>query len=125
VKKRTRIFLTVFLLLLVMGWGVNQWIILPRIKRKYRETILKQNLHDMRKAIDQFADDRRGLPQALDDLVNQGYIREIPIDPITHKKDWAVEFGEAPPDFVGGQGIVDVSSAAAGAGADGRLYGDY
>jgi hypothetical protein len=71
-EKRTRITLAALLLLMTIGWGVNKWIIGPRIKRSYHETILKQELHDMRKAIDQFANDQRNLPQSLDDLVKQG-----------------------------------------------------
>lgn len=112
-------------MLLTVGWGVNQWLIRPRLKRDFRETILKQKLHDMRKVIDQFANDRGNLPQSLDDLVKQGYIREIPIDPITKRKDWDVEFAAATADFAGGQGIVDVHSAALEISSNGVPYSDF
>jgi general secretion pathway protein G len=90
-----------------------------------RETILKQNLHEMRKCIDQYAADKEQLPQSLDDLVTAGYIREIPADPITTQKDWKVDVDEDTISRQGGQGVVDVHSAATGEGTDGVPYSDY
>ena len=120
-KKLTRIILAAILLLLIAGWGVKKLIIIPHRP----EIELKQHLHDMRKAIDQFASDQRKLPQSLDALTNQGYIREIPIDPITHSQDWAVEAGEATADLGGGQGIVDVHSLAQGLSSGGIAYSEF
>src|ERR1044071_2982946 len=82
-----------------------------------RETVLKQDLHEMRKAIDQYAADKEQLPQSLDDLVTSGYIREIPTDPISTQKDWKVDMDEDTISRTGGQGVVDGHSASAGAGA--------
>jgi general secretion pathway protein G len=90
-----------------------------------RETILKQNLHEMRKCIDQYAADKEQLPQSLDDLVSAGYIREVPTDPITTQKDWKVDIDEDTISRQGGQGVVDVHSAATGEGTDGLPYSDY
>lgn len=90
-----------------------------------RETVLKQDLHDMRKAIDQYAADKEQLPQALEDLVSAGYLREIPIDPITGEADWKVETDEDTISRSGGTGIVDVFSSASGEGSDGIAYSDY
>ena len=79
----------------------------------------------MRKAIDQFAADKEALPRELEDLVTAGYLREIPTDPITEEKDWKVQEDEDTISRDGGQGIVDVFSAASGAGSDGTPYSDY
>ena len=48
-----------------------------------RESVLRDDLHQMRKLIDQFAADKGRLPQSLDDLVSEGYMREVPVDPFT------------------------------------------
>jgi general secretion pathway protein G len=90
-----------------------------------RETILKQDLHEMRKCIDQYAADKEQLPQSLDDLVSSGYIRDIPNDPVTSQKDWKVDVDEDTISRQGGQGVVDVHSAATGEGTDGVPYSDY
>jgi general secretion pathway protein G len=95
------------------------------VQLKARETVLKKDLIDMRKMIDEYAADREKLPGSIDDLVAHGYIREIPIDPITGDKDWIVDMGDDTVSRDGGQGVVDVHSAAAGVGSDGVPYKDY
>ncbi|MEW6129904.1 MAG: type II secretion system protein [Acidobacteriota bacterium] len=90
-----------------------------------RETVLKQDLHDMRKAIDQYAADKEALPQSLEDLVSAGYLREVPIDPITGEADWKVETDEDTISRTGGTGVVDVFSSASGESSDGKAYSDY
>lgn len=95
------------------------------IQLKARETVLKKDLNDMRKLIDEYAADREKLPSSLDDLVTYGYMREVPIDPITGDKDWIVDMGEDTISRDGGQGVVDVHSAAGGEGSDGVPYKDY
>src|SRR6185312_10538274 len=61
-----------------------------------RETVLKDDLRKFRSLIDQFAADKGRLPQSLDDLVTEGYMREVPVDPFTGQKDWAINTGEDP-----------------------------
>jgi general secretion pathway protein G len=58
-----------------------------------RETALHNNLMVLRKAIDSYTLDKEAAPQSLDDLTspNSQYIREIPVDPITHQKDWRTD----------------------------------
>lgn len=50
----------------------------------------------MRSLLDQYAADKGKLPQSLDDLVTEHYLREIPKDPITDNKDWTVVTGDDP-----------------------------
>ena len=95
------------------------------IQLKARETILKEDLRTMRKMIDQYSADKERLPQSLDDLVSAQYMRDVPIDPITGQKDWVVDMGEDTLSRDGGQGVVDVHSAAAGEGTDGTAYKDF
>ncbi|MBA2732923.1 MAG: hypothetical protein H0U54_08550, partial [Acidobacteria bacterium] len=71
-----------------------------------------------------FTADRGFLPQSLDDLAKAGYVREIPIDPITDEKDWKVTMGEDP-NNKGKRGIVDVHSASTAKSSEGTLYSDW
>lgn len=90
-----------------------------------REATLKDDLHQMRKMIDQYAADKGKLPQSLEDLVSSSYMREIPNDPITGEKDWAVEFGDDPNSPAGGQGVINVRSASGESASDGSRYSDW
>jgi general secretion pathway protein G len=59
-----------------------------------REGALHQDLFVMRQTIQQYTIDKQNGPQSLDDLVSSGYLRQIPIDPITRNADWHVDFGD-------------------------------
>src|SRR5436190_23726039 len=61
-----------------------------------REAVLRDDLYKMRSLIDQFAADKGRLPQSLDDLVSERYMRDVPIDPFTGQKDWAIATGDDP-----------------------------
>jgi len=56
-----------------------------------RETVLRQNLYIMRDCIDQYYADRGKYPEGLDAMVSAGYIRSMPIDPITQSPEWETE----------------------------------
>jgi general secretion pathway protein G len=77
-----------------------------------REAVLKQDLQEMRKAIDHYTLDKQAAPQALEDLVPQ-YLHAIPVDPMTHATDWVkvVDSVVLTPDQAG-SGITDVHSAS-------------
>ena len=90
-----------------------------------RETVLKDDLRKMRSLIDQFAADKGRLPQSLDDLVSEGYMREVPIDPFTGQKDWAITTGEDPNSAEGEQGMTDVHSASAEVSTEGTPYSEW
>src|ERR1044072_1512373 len=90
-----------------------------------REAVLRDDLFQMRKLIDQYAADKGKLPQSLDELVSGGYMREIPEDPITGEKDWNVTMGEDPNSSEGGLGVTDVLSASTGPSSDGRPYSEW
>ena len=103
-------------------------IALPQYQRTImhtRETVLRDNLFKMRSLIDQFAADKGRLPQSLDDLVTEGYMREVPIDPFTGQKDWAISTGEDPNSTEGEQGMTDVHSASADVSTEGTAYSEW
>ena len=90
-----------------------------------REAVLRDNLFKMRSLLDQFAADKGRLPQSLDELTSEGYIRDIPLDPFTGEKDWAVTTGEDPNSMDGQQGITDVHSNSAEVSSEGTPYSQW
>jgi len=77
------VVMAIILILLGMAAGRYQRSILHS-----REAVMKQDLHVMRDAIQQFTLDKLAAPQSLDDLVSAGYLRQVPADPITQQRDW-------------------------------------
>ncbi len=90
-----------------------------------RESVLKDDLYKMRSLIDQFAADKGRLPQSLDEIVSEGYLREVPLDPFTGQKDWAIQMGEDPNSLQGEQGMVDVHSSSAEVSTEGTPYSEW
>jgi len=61
-----------------------------------REAVLKEDLHVLREAIDSYTMDKQKAPQSLDDLIQDGYLKSIPEDPMTHSKDtWVTDTGDS------------------------------
>jgi general secretion pathway protein G len=91
-----------------------------------REATLREDLHTMRRMIDQYAADKGKLPQSLSDLQSAGYIHEIPIDPMTDQADWNPEFGDDPGALEGGQGLTNIRSSSGDLASDGQSrYSDW
>jgi general secretion pathway protein G len=95
--------------------------------QRAREAVLKEDLYRMRDAIDQYYADKNKYPQSLQDLVSDGYLREIPKDPITNSADtWQTI--QAEPDAnnpAGEPGVFNVKSGAEGTSLDGTSYSDF
>ena len=103
-------------------------IALPTYQRSVqhaRETVLAENLWQMRRSIDQYAADKGKLPQSLEDLKTAEYLRETPIDPITEKATWNEIQGEDPSSSDGAQGLKNVKSLAEGEDSNGKKYEEY
>ena len=83
------------------------------------ETVLKENLHLMRDALDKYYADAGRYPDALADLVAKRYLRSIPDDPITQSSATWVAL---PPTDPQKGAVFDVKSGAKGAGRDGKPY---
>ena len=80
------------------------------IKRS-REAVLKHDLQVLREAIDNFTLDKQAAPQSLEDIRQAGYLREVPVDPMTQATDWDAVFDNVimSPDLVS-SGMTDVHS---------------
>jgi general secretion pathway protein G len=94
--------------------------------RQTKEVVLQQNLWTMRRAIDFYRADRKRPLESLQELIAEGYLREIPVDPITKSNQtWVIERGKESSIPDSSTGIVDVHSGAAGADSNGKPYGKY
>ncbi len=84
-----------------------------------KEVALRENLHQMRDALDKYYGDNSRYPDTLQDLATRKYLRRIPVDPMTDsERTWIVI---PPPDLKKG-GVFDVRSGAPGNGKDGTPY---
>ena len=90
-----------------------------------REAVLRDDLYKMRTLIDQFAADKGKLPQSLDELISERYMRELPADPITGQKDWQVGMGEDPNSTSGEQGVIDIKSSSGDTSSEGTPYSEW
>ena len=92
-----------------------------------KEAVLRQDLFAMRSAIDQYTMDKAKAPQSLHDLLQEGYLREIPKDPFTDSKDtWQVAQEDMLLSVDQSQpGITDVHSGSNRMGTDGTAYNTW
>lgn len=87
-----------------------------------REAVLRENLHQMRDALDKYYGDNGRYPDKLQDLVTRRYLRRIPPDPITDSdQTWVL----VPPTDPRMGGIYDIHSGASGNGKDGTAYATW
>jgi general secretion pathway protein G len=116
------LMISMFILVILLSVALPTY---QRSVQHARETVLKENLWQMRRAIDQYSADKGKLPQSLDDLVKDGYLREMPVDPITEKAEWTQVTGEDLNSQDGGQGLKDVKSMAEGEDSEGKKFEEY
>lgn len=88
-----------------------------------RESVLRSNLLTIRSVIDQYTYDKEAPPQSLSDLVDEGYLREIPIDPITNSRDTWELINETGPS--GESGLFDVRSGSDKTSLTGTPYNEW
>ena len=95
--------------------------------QRTKETTLKKDLFEIRDVIDQYYADKGKYPSSLDALVSDGYLRKIPIDPITNSADtWETVPAEADPSNPSAEpGIYNIKSGAPGTALDGTAYADF
>jgi general secretion pathway protein G len=95
--------------------------------RHAREAVLREDLQTMRMAIDSYTMDKQKAPQSLDDLVQEGYLKAIPEDPMTHAKDtWVTDTSDAMYSIdQTDPGINDVHSGSEESASDGQAYSSW
>jgi general secretion pathway protein G len=92
-----------------------------------KETLLKNNLFTMRTVIDEYTFDKQKAPQTLQDLVDQGYLRAIPFDPMTgNNQSWRVINEDAVSSVdQTAPGVYDVRSGSDKKSLDGTMYSEW
>ena len=118
--------------------GILATIALPALKnvpRRAVEAVLKTDLRTMRDVIDQYHGDKGYYPTTLDELVNDGYLRTIPVDPVTKSAaTWIEIYEEIDPDNppaetevseTGAPGIIDLISGSDQRSLDGVPYSEW
>ena len=95
--------------------------------KQAREAVLKEDLHVLRAAIDSYTMDKQKAPQSLDDLVQEGYLKEVPVDPMTRAKDsWVTDTSDAMHSLDQTEpGIDDIHSGSQELGSDGQPYSSW
>jgi general secretion pathway protein G len=123
-------FTLVELIVVLSIIGILLMLAIPRYStsiKNTREAVLKEDLHVMRAAIDSYTMDKQKAPQSLDDLVEGGYLKAIPEDPMTHSKDtWTTETSDAMYSLDQTEpGVDDVHSGSQDTGTDGQPYSTW
>jgi general secretion pathway protein G len=125
VPDRSRAFTLIELLIVMSIIAMLLTIAVPRYLHsadRAKEAVLKEDLAQMRSAIDKYYGDRGRYPDSLDDLVERKYLRRVPADPIT---DSVQTWVSVPPAETGKGTVYDVKSGATGTAQDGTHYGDW
>jgi general secretion pathway protein G len=92
-----------------------------------KESVLRQNLFTLRTVIDEYTYDKQKAPQTLEDLVTEGYLRQVPVDPITgSNKSWKIIMEDALTSVNQTEpGIFDVRSASDKTSLEGTAYSEW
>jgi len=130
-RHRTQSGFTLIELMIVMAIiGILATLAIPSFVvavKHAREAVLKEDLQTMRTAIDSYTMDKQKAPQSLDDLIQDGYLKKIPEDPMTHSKDtWVTDTSDAMYSLDETEsGINNVHSGSEATGSDGQPYSSW
>jgi general secretion pathway protein G len=102
------LMIVITIILILIGMAAQRY---ERSVQHAREATLHQDLMVMRQSIDNFTLDKQAAPQSLEDLVQSGYLRKVPTDPMTGTADWVPQYDSIvlSPDQ-SSTGIIDVHS---------------
>lgn len=123
-------FTLVELMVVMLIIGVLTAIAVPQYisaMKGAKEAVLKEDLHVMRNAIDAYTVDKERAPQSLDDLVTAGYLKSIPVDPMTRSAaTWVPVTSDAVHSLdQSDPGLDDVHSGSPENGLDGQPYSSF
>jgi general secretion pathway protein G len=129
-KNQSRGFTLIEMLIVISLVMILVAIAVPNYQRsimRAKESVLKQDLFQLRSLISQYTLDKQKAPQALDDLITAGYLKQIPIDPMTNARDtWTVDQEDALLSVDQQEpGISDVHSGSNAISSDGTAYSTW
>lgn len=83
------LMIVVSIILILIGVAAMKY---DRVVQHSKEAVLRTDLRTIRDAIDHYTLDKQAAPQSVDDLQQAGYLRTVPVDPMTQAKDWVPQF---------------------------------
>jgi general secretion pathway protein G len=117
------LMIVITIMLILIGMAAANY---GKFIQRANEAVLKHNLRTMREMIDHYTVDKQTAPQSLEGLSQAGYLRDVPVDPMTRRKEWAPKYDLV---FVlpdqASVGIVDVSSKSTRTALDGTKYSEW
>jgi general secretion pathway protein G len=128
-QKRGRGFTLIELMIVISILLILIAIAIPSYNRsvlRAKESVLRQDLFQLRSLISQYTLDKQKAPQALDDLVTAGYLKQLPRDPMTGAADWVPQQEDVTLSVdQQDPGIDDVHSASTLISSDGDAYNTW
>ena len=130
IRKQNAGFTLIELMIVMAIIGVLAVVAIPSFVgalKQAREAVLKEDLHVLRTAIDSYTEDKQKAPQSLDDLIQDGYLKAIPEDPMTRSTTtWVTNMSDALHSLdQTDPGIDDVHSGSDETGSDGQAYSSW
>ena len=129
-RKHDAGFTLIELMIVMAIIGILAVVAIPGFKaaiKNAREAALKEDLHILRAAIDSYTMDKQKAPQSLDDLIQDGYLKSIPKDPMTNSNTtWQADSSDAMHSLdQTDPGVDDVHSGSDETGSDGQPYNTW
>lgn len=129
-RSRQRGFTLIELMVVISIIVILMSVAIPRYQAsilRARETVLRDDLYTLRSVIDQYTLDKQKAPQSLQDLVDGGYLKQLPKDPFTSSRDSWVPITDdsiQSPDQ-SQPGIIDVHSGSEQTSSEGTAYSTW